>query len=148
MALNYLNLNDGNKIPQIGLGVFKAEANGEAYNAVKLALQDGYRLLDTAALYGNEEDVGRAIKDSGVPRDEIFVTTKFWANDGLGYEQVQQACRESLRKLQLAHVDLYLVHSPGAFQPQARADTWRGMEKLKADGLSNPSVSVTTTWRT
>eukprot|EP00047_Mylnosiga_fluctuans_P017630 m.63262 g.63262 ORF g.63262 m.63262 type:complete len:284 (-) comp7183_c0_seq2:103-954(-) len=136
-----ITLNDGNTIPQLGLGVYLAGADGETYDAVSAALRDGYRHIDTAAIYRNEADVGRAVRDSGIPRSEIFVTTKFWANSGHGFEEVQKACRVSLSRLGLEYVDLYLVHSPGAADAHGRAETWRGMEKLKADGLAR-SIGV------
>ncbi|GAE93373.1 oxidoreductase [Gracilibacillus boraciitolerans JCM 21714] len=134
-----LKLNNGTEIPQIGLGVYKAEAGDEVYQAVKSALALGYRHIDTASLYANEEGVGQAIKDSDVPREEIFVTTKVW-NDEQGYDETKAAFKRSLERLQMDYVDLYLVHwpVPGKFK-----ETYKALEdlynegKTKAIGISN-----------
>src|SRR5690606_11750384 len=104
-------LNNGTEIPAIGLGVYKAEPGKEVYEAVKSGLEIGYRHIDTASLYANEADVGKAIRDSGVPREEIFVTTKVW-NDEQGYEETKEAFNRSLARLEMDYVDLYLVHWP------------------------------------
>ncbi|UOQ46740.1 aldo/keto reductase [Gracilibacillus caseinilyticus] len=132
-------LNNGTEIPAIGLGVYKAEAGEEVYQAVKSALELGYRHIDTASLYGNEEGVGQAIKDSDVPREEIFVTTKVW-NDEQGYEETKAAFTRSLERLQMDYVDLYLVHwpVPGKFKETYKAleDIYRD-GKAKAIGVSN-----------
>jgi len=101
-------------------------------------LKNGYRHIDTAAIYGNEEDVGQAIRDSGIPREEIFVTTKLWNADH-GSKKVMAACERSLQKLGLKYMDLYLVHSPG--QVQTRSETWRAMEEVKKAGLTR-SIGV------
>ncbi|WP_156289729.1 aldo/keto reductase [Oceanobacillus salinisoli] len=124
-----VTLNNGVKMPGFGLGVYKAE-NSETVNAVKAALQHGYRLIDTASYYKNEEGVGQGIKESGIPREEIFVTSKVW-NDQQGYENTLKAFDESLRKLDLDYLDLYLIHWPvtGKFK-----DTYRALEKLYEDG--------------
>lgn len=124
-------LNDGNRIPVFGLGVYRAEAGGEAKQAVKWALELGYRHVDTARVYRNEEDVGEAIRESGVPREEIFVTTKLW-NDDHGYDQAIRACEESLQRLGLDYVDLYLIHWP---VEEKRHDSWRALIELKRRGL-------------
>src|SRR3989344_9233388 len=140
-------LNNGVKIPVIGFGVYKLENNQEGENAVKWAIGAGYRLIDTAKNYNNEEGVGRAIKDSGIPREEIFVTTKLWNTDQ-GYESALLAIDESLKKLGMSYVDLYLVHWPTASADtkeslNKRQDTWRAMEeiyrsgKARAIGVSN-----------
>lgn len=110
MTIPTLELNDGNHIPQLGFGVFKVPAD-EAERAVTEALEAGYRHIDTAAIYGNEEGVGAAIAKSGIPRDELFITTKLW-NDRHDGDQPDAAIAESLAKLGLDHVDLYLVHWP------------------------------------
>ncbi len=123
-------LNDGNAIPILGLGVYQANGR-EAYDAVRHALDVGYRHVDTAAMYGNEEQVGEAVRDSGLPREEVFVTTKVW-NDDHGYERAIRACEVSLRRLALDHIDLYLVHWP---VPGLRLDTWRALVDLRARGL-------------
>lgn len=106
-------LNNGVQIPSVGFGVFKVKEGDEVYRAVLEALKVGYRLIDTAAIYGNEEGVGRAIKDSGIPREEIFLTTKLWNSDQGDFTKVEQAFEASLSKLQTDYVDLYLIHWPG-----------------------------------
>lgn len=132
-------LNNGDKIPYIGLGVYRMD-NPEADEAAILkALSIGYRHIDTAAYYNNEETVGRAIKKSGIPRDEIFVTTKVW-NDDQRADRVEEAIEESLKKLDLDYVDLYLIHWPVA---DKFVETWSILEKMykkgkaKAIGVSN-----------
>lgn len=132
-------LANGSIIPRLGLGVWKVEDGKEAVNSVKWALETGYRLIDTAAAYKNEEGVGEGIRQSGVPREEIFVTTKLW-NADQGYESALKAFDKSLEKLGLDYVDLYLIHWPveGKYK-----DSWRAMEEIyhsgraKAIGVSN-----------
>ena len=102
-------LNDGRHIPVLGFGTWKAKDGEEAYQAVKVALEAGYRHIDTAAIYQNEESVGKAIKDSGIPREELFVTTKLW-NNRYTYEDSVKGLEESLHKLGLDYIDLYLIH--------------------------------------
>lgn len=118
------------QIPQLGLGVFKADAGTEVETAVATALDAGYRHIDTAAIYRNEEGVGAAVAASSVDRADIFVTTKLW-NSEQGYDATLVAMDASLERLGLDYVDLYLVHWP---KPQHTADTWRAMEELKASG--------------
>ncbi|GAK41339.1 aldo/keto reductase [Paenibacillus urinalis] len=125
-----VTLNNGVNMPQFGLGVWKVKEGDEAYNAVKHAITHGYRAIDTAAAYKNEESVGQAIKDSGVPREELFITTKVWNSDQ-GYESTLRAFDESLAKLGLDYLDLYLIHWPVAGKYK---DTWKALEKLYADG--------------
>ena len=103
-----LQLNDGNTIPQFGFGVWQVDAD-VAEDVVSQALKIGYRHIDTAKIYGNEEGVGRAIASSGIPREELFVTTKLW-NDDQGYESTLEAMDKSLERLGLDYVDLYLIH--------------------------------------
>ncbi|WP_163537185.1 aldo/keto reductase [Gracilibacillus sp. YIM 98692] len=132
-----LKLNNGKEIPAIGLGVYKVEAGDEVYQSVKSALEVGYRHIDTASLYGNEEGVGQAIKDSGIPREEIFVTTKVW-NDEQGYEETKAAFQRSLDRLQMDYVDLYLVHwpVPGKFK-----ETYKALEEIYREGKAK-SIGV------
>lgn len=133
-----VTLNNGVKMPIIGFGVFQVPDAEECENAVYEALMAGYRLIDTAAGYLNEEAVGRAIKRSGVPREELFITTKLWVQDA-GYESAKLAFAKSLKKLQLDYLDLYLIHLPFGDYYGA----WRAMEdlyregKIKAIGVSN-----------
>lgn len=131
-------LNNGVKMPIIGFGVYQIADPEECENAVYEALTAGYRLIDTAAGYLNEEAVGRAIKRSGVPREELFITTKLWVQDA-GYESAKLAFAKSLKRLQLDYLDLYLIHQPFGDYYGA----WRAMEELyregqiKAIGVSN-----------
>ncbi len=124
-----VTLNGGVKMPVLGLGVWQTGAGTATRTAVRAALDGGYRLLDTARIYQNEADVGAALRESGVPRDEVFVTTKLWNSDH-GYDRALRACDQSLVRLGLTHVDLYLVHWPAP----GRRETWRAMERLLADG--------------
>ena len=142
-------LNNGVSIPVLGFGTWKAENGEVAYQAVLEALKVDYRHIDTAAIYKNEESVGRAIRDSGLPRQEIFVTTKFW-NTNHSYDEARQAFEESMEKLGLDYLDLYLIHWPNpkplreneAWKTR-NADVWRAMEdlyqegKIRAIGVSN-----------
>lgn len=136
-------LSNGVKMPWLGIGVFKVEEGPELVNAVKFAIKNGYRSVDTAAIYGNEEGVGQAIREglaeTGLSREELFVTSKVW-NADLGYEATIAAYETSLAKLGLDYLDLYLIHWPveGKFK-----DAWRALEtlykagKIKAIGVSN-----------
>ena len=128
--MDYITLNDGNKIPAIGFGVFTIPNDGPTYEAVMQALKAGYRHIDTAAAYFNEEDVGKAVRDSGIPREEIFITSKLWLQDH-GYEAAKKGIARSLRKLGLGYIDLYLVHQPYGDV----AGAWKAMEEAKAEGL-------------
>ncbi len=133
-----LTLNDGKRIPQLGFGVWRLE-NEEAPAIVGAALEAGYRSIDTAAVYGNEAGVGRAIAASGLNREDIFVATKVW-NDRHGYDETLRACEDSLARLGLDHVDLYLVHWPVP-QRGAYLDTWRALMRLREDGRAR-SIGV------
>lgn len=132
-------LANGSIIPRLGLGVWQVKDGAEAVDSVKWALQAGYRLIDTAAAYKNEVSVGEGIRASGIPREDIFVTTKLW-NADQGYESTLKAFDESVTKLGLDYVDLYLIHWPveGKYK-----DSWRAMEEIyqsgraKAIGVSN-----------
>ncbi len=134
-----LPLRTGGRIPQVGLGVWQAGRGQTTRDAVTAALRCGYRHVDTAAVYGNEGDVGEGLRVSGVPRAEVFITTKLW-NQDQGYDSALRAFDASLKKLKLEYVDLYLVHWPMAGK---RADSWRALEKIHADqraraiGVSN-----------
>ncbi|MDR3346399.1 MAG: aldo/keto reductase [Campylobacteraceae bacterium] len=123
-------LSNGVKMPVFGFGVWQIRNGSEVANAVKEALEVGYTLIDTAAAYENEEGVGEGLK--GIQREDVFVTTKVW-NSEQGYDTTLKACESSLKKLDLAYVDLYLVHWPVAGK---LADTWRAMEKIYERGLA------------
>lgn len=134
-----LKLNDGMDIPQLGLGTWEITGK-QCENAVKWALEIGYRHIDTAKIYGNEIEVGNAIKNSGIPRKEIFVTTKLWNDD---HDDIESAFEKSLKNLQMDYVDLYLMHYP----VQERLRSWAIMEKIlrsgkaKSIGVSNFTIS-------
>ena len=140
-AVPIVTLNNGVEIPQVGLGVFQTKEGAEVERAVQVALEAGYRLIDTAAIYGNEVGVGRAIKASGLPREEIFVTTKLW-NANHAYDDALRAFDESLRKLDCGYVDLYLIHWPLPMEGKF-TEAWKAMEELyrservRAIGVSN-----------
>lgn len=138
-----VQFNDGNQIPAVGFGVFRIPADGSTYQAVKEALAVGYRHIDTAVAYFNEQEVGQAIKDSGIPREEIFVTSKLWLQD-YGYEAATKGLETSLKKLGLDYIDLYLLHQPYGDVPGA----WRALEdakaagKIKSIGVSNMTPTI------
>jgi 2,5-diketo-D-gluconate reductase A len=127
-----IQLNNGVTMPQLGLGVWQAKDGEEVERAVHTAFDAGYRLIDTAAMYKNEEGVGRAIRGSDIPREEIFVTTKLWNRDH-GYDRTLRAFDASLQRLNLDYIDLYLIHWPMP-RKGTIAETWRAFEKLLADG--------------
>lgn len=140
-------LNNGVLIPCIGFGTWKAANGEEAAQSVAAAIKAGYRHIDTAAAYGNEESVGRAIRESGVAREDLFVTSKL-ANPEHGYEATLAACNRTLKDLGLDYLDLYLIHWPNPIKfrehwQQVNADTWRAFEelyragKLRSIGISN-----------
>jgi 2,5-diketo-D-gluconate reductase A len=128
-AIPSATLNNGVEMPLLGFGVFQVTDAEECERSVYDAIRTGYRLIDTAAAYGNEEAVGNAIKRAGVPREELFVTTKLWIADA-GYERTKQAFDRSLQRLQLEQVDLYLIHQPFGDVHGA----WRAMEELYREG--------------
>ncbi|RIA88383.1 aldo-keto reductase [Glomus cerebriforme] len=137
-------LNDGCKIPLLGLGVYQAPKGVTTQNAVTWALEAGYRHIDTAALYENEADVGAAVNKSGIPREEIWITTKIWNSDQ-GYEKTLQAAERSIEKLQSEYIDLLILHSPLP-GPQLRKESYDALQKLvrlgkvRSIGVSNYGV--------
>jgi 2,5-diketo-D-gluconate reductase A len=124
---------DGNTIPQLGLGVYKVE-NELAAPLVAHALENGYRLIDTASMYENEVGVGQGIRGSGLAREEVIVATKFWM-DGLGFEATLKEFDKSLKALKLDYLDLYLIHWPAPKRGLLYVDSWKAMEKLKNEGV-------------
>lgn len=134
-----VKLNNGVEMPWFGLGVFRAKDGQEVENAVLTALKHGYRSIDTAAVYDNEKGVGNAVKESGVSREEIFLTSKVWNTDQ-GYKSTFRAFEESLERLQTDYLDLYLIHWP---KGKRSVETWKAMEELyeekrvRAIGVSN-----------
>jgi len=134
-----LNLNTGQKIPTIGFGTWKILLNGNAKRAVAQALEIGYRLIDTARIYGNEKGVGAAVRESAAAREEIFVTTKLWNSDQ-GYDSAFKAFDDSLARLGLDYIDLYLIHWPAT---ERRHKAWQALQEIyksgsaKAIGVSN-----------
>ena len=125
-----LRLAGGVEIPRLGLGVYLAAEGEETRRAVGAALRAGYRHIDTARIYENEADVGAAVRDSGVPRSEIFITSKLWNADH-GYDEALRAFDGSLQRLGLDYLDLFLIHWP---VPQKRLDSWRALERLAREG--------------
>lgn len=128
--MEYITLNNGIKMPQLGFGVFQIPDGDDTEKAVSEALEVGYRSIDTAAAYNNEAAVGRAIAKSGIPRDEVFITTKLWVTD-VNYEGAKRGFEESCKKLDVDYIDLYMLHQPindifGA---------WRAMEELYEQGV-------------
>ena len=147
MNIPTFKLNDGNEIPSFGFGGFQIPADGSTYKAVSNALKLGYRHIDTAAAYFNEQEVGKAIKDSGIPRDQIWVTSKMWLQD-YAYEDAKKAIDTSLNNLGLDYIDLYLLH-----QPYGKVDeAWRALEeaqkagKIRSIGVSNMSPKLWKKW--
>lgn len=126
----FTTLNNGIKIPWLGFGVFQLKEGQEVIDAVKWALEAGYRSIDTAEVYGNETGVGRAMRESGVPREDIFLTTKV-SNNSQRLKRIQEAFNESLQRLRVDYVDLYLIHWPVKDFYQ---DAWRELEKIYLDG--------------
>jgi methylglyoxal/glyoxal reductase len=137
-----VKLNNNVRIPILGLGVYQTPPGRVTQNAVKFALSVGYRHVDTARIYGNEADVGEAVRKSGVPREQLFVTTKLWNGDQ-GYDSTLRACEASLKRLGFDYVDLYLIHFP---VPETRKESWKAMMtllergKCRAIGVSNFTI--------
>jgi diketogulonate reductase-like aldo/keto reductase len=132
MSIPMIDLNTDVKIPAIGFGTWQIENQNEAQEAVKVALDVGYRLIDTAKIYGNEEGVGKGIKESGLDRSDIFITTKLWNGDQ-GYDSALKAFEKSLERLGLEYLDLYLIHWPAT---DKRAESWKALQKIYAEGLA------------
>lgn len=134
-----MKMNNGLDIPQFGLGVYLTKSGSECINAVTWALEAGYRLIDTARIYGNEKEVGEAVRNFGIKREEIFITTKLW-NDDHGYDSALKAFDKSLKTLNIDYIDLYLIHWP---VKEKRKETWKAFEKIyesgycKSIGVSN-----------
>ena len=137
--MEFVTLNNGVKMPQLGYGVYQTRPE-ETEKAVGTALELGYRLIDTAASYDNEEGVGAAIKQSGIPRKELFVTTKLWVQDH-GYDNTLKAFDTSMKKLGLDYLDLYLIHKPYSDY----YGSWRAMERLYREGRIR-AIGVTSFW--
>ena len=137
--MEFVTLNNGVKMPQLGYGVYQTRPE-ETEKAVGTALELGYRLIDTAASYGNEEGVGAAIKQSGIPRKDLFVTTKLWVQDH-GYDNTLKAFDTSMKKLGLDYLDLYLIHKPYSDY----YGSWRAMERLYREGCIR-AIGVTSFW--
>lgn len=137
----YFEMMNGVKIPAIGFGTSLIEGD-ECIKNIKLALKAGYRHIDTASVYRNEEEIGIAIKESNIPREEIFITSKVW-KDSMGYENTMNSFNNSLKKLQVDYIDLFLIHWPRNNDPKLNIDTWRALEdlykakKVRAIGVSN-----------
>ena len=129
MNIQTVTLNDGMEIPVYGFGTYQIPADGSTYRAVREALDLGIRHIDTAVAYFNEQEVGQAMRESGIPREEIFLTSKLWLQD-YGYEAAKKGIETSLRKLGLDYMDLYLIHQPYGDVPGA----WKAMEEAKAEG--------------
>lgn len=146
--IDKLLLNDGNKIPQIGFGTYKSTEQ-EGVESVSYAISNGYRLIDTAAIYENEATVGKGIKASKIDREQLFVTTKLWRKN-LGYDATKEQLKKSLKKLDLDYIDLYLIHWPANTKnyrnwQKTNADSWRAMEELQAEGKIK-SIGVSNFW--
>ncbi|MGM0852093.1 MAG: aldo/keto reductase [Bacillota bacterium] len=124
-------LHNGIEIPYVGLGVYQMKDPSETVQAVRTAIESGYRSIDTAAIYDNEESVGQGVKEGGVVREELFITSKVWNSDQ-GYDTTLKAFENSLKKLDMDYLDLYLIHWPveGKYN-----DTWRALERLYSEGL-------------
>ena len=144
---NTITLNDGNKIPSVGFGVFMIPNDGPTYEATLEALKAGYRHIDTAAAYMNETDVGKAVRASGLKREEVFITSKLWLQD-FGYEAAKKAIDTSLQYLGMDYMDLYLLHQPYGDV----AGAWKALEeakkagKIKSIGVSNMTPKLWNKW--
>lgn len=141
-----IKLNNGVEIPRLGLGVYQSPPGRITQSVVRYALQIGYRQIDTAYIYDNESDVGKALHDSGIHRDEVFITTKLWNTRGIGYDSAAKACKQSLQRLGLTYIDLYLIHWPVQGISNNTIEIWKAMVhllregKARAIGVSNFSI--------
>jgi len=126
-----LKMNNGIEIPQFGLGVYLTKTGKECINAVSWALEAGYRHIDTARIYGNEKEVGEAVRNFGIKREELFITTKLWNSDH-GYETALKAFDKSLKTLNIDYIDLYLIHWP---LKEKRKESWKALEKIYESGV-------------
>jgi len=142
--INYkIKMNNGIEIPQFGLGVYLTKSGTECINAVTWALETGYRHIDTARIYGNEKEVGEAVRNFGIKREDVFITTKLW-NDDHGYDSALKAFDKSLKTLNVDYIDLYLIHWPVKGK---RKDSWKALEKIyesgycKSIGVSNYMIN-------
>jgi diketogulonate reductase-like aldo/keto reductase len=127
-----VKLNTGDSMPAIGFGTWQIEDQDKAAKSVKTAIEVGYRLIDTAKIYGNEQGVGKGIAESGVARKEFFITTKLWNSDQ-GYESALKAFEQSLKRLGMDYLDLYLIHWPAT---DKRAESWKALQKIYTEGLA------------
>lgn len=139
-------LNDGYSLPLIGFGTYKTE---DTLMSVQAAIESGYRLIDTASIYGNEKEVGEAVKRTTVPRQHLYITSKVWRTD-LGYDATRKAFKNTLKRLSLEYLDLYLIHWPANSKNykdwiKVNAETWRAMEELQDEGLIR-SIGVSNFW--
>jgi diketogulonate reductase-like aldo/keto reductase len=141
-----IRLNNGVEIPRLGLGVYQSPPGRITQHAVRYALNIGYRHIDTAFIYGNESDVGKAVHKSGLERDEVFITTKLWNTRDVQYDTALRSCEDSLRRLGLGYVDLYLIHWPVRGIGNNTIEIWKAMVNLlregkaRAIGVSNFSI--------
>src|ERR671932_2144966 len=142
---SHIKLNNGVEIPQLGLGVYQSAPGRTTQRVVSYALNIGYRHIDTAYIYGNESDVGKAVHESDIQRDEVFITTKLWNTREVGYDSALRSCEDSLQRLGLTYVDLYLIHWPVQGISNS-TDVWRAMVhllkegKARAIGVSNYTI--------
>ncbi len=141
-----IRLNNGVEIPRLGLGVYQSSPGRITQDVVRYALKTGYRHIDTAYIYGNESDVGKAVHKSGLQREEVFITSKLWNTRDVGYDSALRSCEESLQRLGLTYIDLYLIHWPVRGIGNNTIEIWKGMDNLlregkaRAIGVSNFSI--------
>src|ERR687883_781046 len=141
-----IRLNNGVEIPRLGLGVYQSPPGRITQRVVRYALKIGYRHIDTAYIYGNESDVGKAIRENGIHREEVFITTKLWNTRDVGYDSALRSCEDSLRRLGLTYADLYLIHWPVQGIGNNTIEVWKAMVhllkegKARAIGVSNFAI--------